>query len=223
MTQRTVEDRLREEYFELGSDIKRVLCELQTAVAFLLLPMTLKLKHHERIQIESRVKDCESAINSLRRREEALEFDEDAWERYTLTSLPDLAALRVLVFPRSYVADVNSIVREQFHQWTCDPVRTGNPPVFRAWKYHGFCATSAKVQAEIQVVPMLTGLFWRVEHGAFYKPRDEVLRGVANKAVMRERTGRVYEAFDALEETLERELEKNVRLHGLTQDSRAPN
>jgi hypothetical protein len=71
MTQRTVEDRLREEYFVLAPEIKRVLHQLRTDVAYLLLPVTLNLKHHERIHVEARAKDCDSAINALRRREEA--------------------------------------------------------------------------------------------------------------------------------------------------------
>jgi hypothetical protein len=50
MNQRTIEDRLREEYFLLSPDIKRVLLQLQTEVAHLLLNLTLDLKHHERIQ-----------------------------------------------------------------------------------------------------------------------------------------------------------------------------
>ncbi len=51
MAHRTVEDRLREEYFKLSPEIKRVLHQLQTEVAHLLLPFTLDLKHHERIHI----------------------------------------------------------------------------------------------------------------------------------------------------------------------------
>jgi hypothetical protein len=40
MTQRTVEDRLREEYFLLSAEIRRVLHQLRTDVAYLLLPVT---------------------------------------------------------------------------------------------------------------------------------------------------------------------------------------
>ena len=57
---------------------------------------------------------------------------------------------------------------------------------------------------------MLTGLFWQVEHDAFYKPRDALLRGAANKPVIRDRTERVYDAFDELEDVLERELQRNA-------------
>jgi Region found in RelA / SpoT proteins len=210
MTNRTVEDRLREEYFILSSEIGRVLHQLQTDVAYLLLPVTLDLKHHERIHIEARAKECDSAISALRRREEARQFDEDAPTRYSLTNLPDLAALRVLVFPKSRLEDVHTIIRAKYVEWISDPVNTGTPPRLRAWKYHGFCSTSSRVRAELQVLPMLTGLFWHIEHDAFYKPRDPLLRGAANKPVIRERIERVYNAFDGLEEVLEREIQRNA-------------
>jgi hypothetical protein len=38
VTSRTVEDRLREEYFLLSPEIRRVLHQLQTDIAYLLLP-----------------------------------------------------------------------------------------------------------------------------------------------------------------------------------------
>jgi len=207
-----VEDRLREEYFLLAPEIKRVLHQLQTDVAYLLLPVTLDLKHHERIHVEARAKDCDSAINALRRREEARQFDEDAPSRYTLTSLPDLVGLRVMVFPKSRFDDVHTRLRARYAEWSSDPVKIGTPPKFRAWKYHGFCSTSALVRAELQIVPMLTGLFWQIEHDAFYKPRDPVLAGAARKPVVRDRWERVYDVFDELEDVLERELQKNTEL-----------
>ena len=113
MTPRTVEDRLREEYSLLSPEIKRVLHQLQTDVAYLLLPVTLELQHHERIHVEARAKECDSAINALRRREEARQFDEDAPTGVTLTNLPDLVGLRVLVFPKFRLEEVHRIVRER--------------------------------------------------------------------------------------------------------------
>jgi hypothetical protein len=210
MSERTVEDRLREEYFLLAPDIQRVLYQVQTDVSYTLLPMTLALKHHERIQIEARAKACDSAIDALRRREEARQFDEDAPTRYSLSRLPDLAALRVSVFPRSQLEIVHSVIRLRYAQWTSDPVSTGTPPKFRARKYHGFCSASSRVRAELQVLPMLTGLFWQIEHDAFYKPRDPLLKGAAGKPSVRDRTERVYDAFDELKEVLERELQREA-------------
>ncbi len=207
MTQRTVEDHLREEYFHLAPEIKRVLFQLQTDVAHLLLPVTPDLKHHERIHLEARAKECDNAINALRRRREPRGLEENILEKYTLTSLPDLAALRVLVFPKSRLESVRTIVRTKYPDWNSDPVITGMPPKFRAWKYYGFCSTSSRVQAELQVVPMLTGLFWQVEHDALYKPRDFALRGAVNKLVIRAHTEQIYDAFEAFEAVLERELQ----------------
>ena len=210
MTQRTVEDRLREEYSRLSPDIQRVLLQLRTDVDHLLLEIRLNLKHHERVHIEARAKECESAIGALRRRIEGLQFDEDIPDKYTLTTLPDLAALRVLVFPRSRLDEVHALVRSKYGDWTPDPVETGEPKRWRAFKYYGECSTSSEIQAEIQVIPTLTGLFWQIEHDAFYKPRDPVLRGAAEKPSVRERREGVSEAFEKLEQTLQDELERNA-------------
>jgi hypothetical protein len=57
---------------------------------------------------------------------------------------------------------------------------------------------------------MLTGLFWEIEHDALYKPRDLALKGAVSKPIIRERTERVYDAFEDLETVLERELQRNA-------------
>jgi hypothetical protein len=149
-------------------------------------------------------------VNALRRREEARQFDETAPDKYTLTRLPDLAAIRILVFPKTQLEQVHTTVRAKYSDWKDDPVVTGQLKKRRAWKYYGYCSASAVIQAELQVVPMLTGLFWHVEHDTFYKPLDPTLRGAANKPSIREHMELVYDAFEALEETLERELAKNA-------------
>ena len=60
-----------------------------------------------------------------------------------------------------------------------------------------------KIHGEIQIVPMLTGLFWHVEHEAIYKPKPE-LKSLANSLEMRERTQDVLNALKAFEQTFER-------------------
>ncbi len=211
MTHRTVEDRLREEYFILLPEIRRVVRQLHTEVAHSLLEATLNLKHHERINIEARAKESQSAIDALRRREESRQFDENAPENYSLTSLPDLVGVRVLVFPRPLLGQVHTVLRSKYSDWNADPVETGIPPKWRAWKYYGRCSAGPSIQAELQVVSMLTGLFWHVEHDAFYKPLDPTLRGAVNKPTVREKAEAVYDAFEALEDTLERELRNAAR------------
>ena len=142
MTPRTVEDRLREEYFLLSSEIGRVLHQLRTDVTYLLLPATLELRHHERIEIEARAKECDSAIESLRRREETRQFDDADPTKYSLTRLPDLVGVRVLAFPRSLLERVHTTLRRRFGDWIPDPVMMGTEKRLLAWKYHGHCSTS---------------------------------------------------------------------------------
>jgi len=122
MAERTPEDRLREEYFVLLPDVRRVIEELEAQVRHCLLPLSSKLDRYERLVVTSRVKDCESALGALRRRQEGATFDSDKAASYTLTALNDLAGVRVLVFPRSRWIEANGDLRQRFYSWTSDPV-----------------------------------------------------------------------------------------------------
>jgi len=55
--------------------MQRTLTALETEVNYLLLPSRLKLDPYARILVRGRVKDCESAVDSLRRRQEGGTFD----------------------------------------------------------------------------------------------------------------------------------------------------
>ena len=72
---RLVEDRLRAEYFALLPAMQRSLTAIEAEINYLLLPAKLKLDPHARILIRGRLKDCESAVDSLRRRQEGGRFD----------------------------------------------------------------------------------------------------------------------------------------------------
>jgi hypothetical protein len=88
---RSVEDRLRAEYFALLSQIRLVAAELETEIRHALMPISLSLKQYERILVTSRVKECESAVDALRRRQEGGIFDFQRTEEFTLLTLNDLA------------------------------------------------------------------------------------------------------------------------------------
>lgn len=90
MVERSVEDRLREEYFELLPDIRRVAEHIEAKVKYCLLPISRNLDKYERLGVTSRIKDCESAIDALRRRPQAegRTFDRTRPEKYTLTDEP---------------------------------------------------------------------------------------------------------------------------------------
>src|SRR5664280_3024387 len=54
-----------------------------------------------------------------------------------------------------------------------------------------------------QIVSMLTGLFWEVEHSAIYKPTPS-LKGIARSLEMQQRTRDVLRALRSFEEEFER-------------------
>ena len=155
--ERTVEDRLREEYFSLLPEMHRVADRLETEIRYLLLPVSGRLQRYERLAVKSRVKSCESALDKLRRHQETRDFKDRPQEAYMLTSLNDLAGVRVLAFPRHWLADVDRRLRSEFPTWTPDPVKDGGE--LQTFKYHGYCPqASERVRGEYQVVSMLTGL-----------------------------------------------------------------
>ena len=199
--ERTVEDRLREEYFTLLPEINRVADRLEAEIRYHMLPISGWLHMIERLVVKCRVKSCESALDKLRRRQEGRAFQRRRPEIYTLTSLNDLAGVRVLAFPRSRLAEVDDLLREEFRAWTSDPVEDDGE--VQAFKYYGYCRqASDKVKGEYQVVSMLTGLFWEVEHSAIYKP-DARLGQIALSLGMRQRTREVVKALRAFEEQFE--------------------
>jgi hypothetical protein len=201
MADRTIEDLLREEYFDLLPDIRRVVQELEAEIRYYTLSTSRSLKSPERLEVTSRIKECESALDALRRHQESRAFDTDRPELYTLSALPDLAGVRILAFPRGRLSEIDQALREHFPSWKSDPVRDENDLMF---SYYGYCAeASDKVQGEYQIVSMLTGLFWQVEHSAIYKP-DPKLKGIAQSLEMRKRTAEVYGALQRFEQEFER-------------------
>ena len=184
MKPRKVEDYLREEYSILLPGVRRATAELETQVRHLLLPVSKDLARHEQLVVRSRVKECESAIEALRRRAEPAEFERgDDAALPSLTTLNDLAGVRILAFPKRRVVEIDAALRRNFPHWTPDPV----PPLpgcanSLALKYHGYLDTSCRVRAEIQLMSMLVGMFWEVEHAALYKPGEQLrLLGIALK------------------------------------------
>lgn len=199
---RTVEDRLREEYFDLLPEISRVAEHLEAVIRYHLLPISGGLDRFERIAVRSRVKDCESAVEALRRRQEGATFDPGSIQGYTLTSLRDLAGVRVLAFPRSRLQEIDAALRKEFKEWNEDPV-LGEEKEKIAFKYWGLSPASENIFGEYQIVSMLTGLFWEVEHSAIYKPSLQ-LRGVARALEMKEPIENVLRALRAFEDEFER-------------------
>jgi ppGpp synthetase/RelA/SpoT-type nucleotidyltranferase len=117
------EDSLRAEYFDLLPDVSRLAEQLRTEIQFHTLSISRRLKRHEQLLVTSRVKECGSAIDKLRRKQESGDFDRSAPEQYSLTSLNDLAAVRVLVFPRRLMEEVEEMLRRRFSSWKAGHTR----------------------------------------------------------------------------------------------------
>ena len=202
---RTVQDRLREEYFKLLPDMKRSLVALEAEVRHRLLPIMVALDRYEQVRIDSRLKDCESAIDKLRRRQEARVFDPEKTETYSLSILRDLVGIRILVFPSQRIDQVRSALQPLLAPWSADPVpgiEVGDPPI--ALKYFGsFESASTTITVELQIVSSLVGLFWDVEHDAVYKTSPN-LQGAMASPSMKERKGVVLTALRDFENEFER-------------------
>lgn len=63
---RSIEDRLREEYFVLLPEIRRVTEQLEAEVRYHILPILRGLEQYEQVIVKSRIKECESALDALR-------------------------------------------------------------------------------------------------------------------------------------------------------------
>jgi ppGpp synthetase/RelA/SpoT-type nucleotidyltranferase len=196
--ERPIVNRLREEYFDLLPEIRRVVWQLETEIRYLTLPILHSLKRHEQLVVKSRIKECESAVNTLRDQQEGRTFDPDKPGGYSLLDLPDLAGVRILVFPNNKLVEVDNALHNRFLGWTSKPVKDDKEAVL-APKYYGYCEdVSSKVRGEYQIVPMLIGLFWDVEHSAMYKSR-----GAANSVEMKKYRADVYSALARFEEGIE--------------------
>jgi hypothetical protein len=123
-----------------------------------------------------------------------------------------LAGVRVLAFPHSRWEEAGRRLLERFPHWTADPIpghHENDEPL--GLKYFGYCKASDRIRAEFQIVPMLTGLFWEVEHAVIYKPSPS-LKTAARSDAMKERTRQVLEALKAFEN----EFAELIRLDPLT-------
>jgi ppGpp synthetase/RelA/SpoT-type nucleotidyltranferase len=203
VAERTAEDHLRDEYFTLLPRIRETAEELEAEVRYLLVPFLRGRQSYERIAVKSRIKECESAIASLRRRQETGKFLAPGSGCLSLRSLNDLAGVRILAFPRHRILEIDNAIRARFGDWVADPV-PAVPGTERslALKYRGYCNAYCSVRAEVQLMSMLVGLFWEVEHAALYKPGAK-LRGMELSLRMRERNAEVIRALSAFESDFE--------------------
>jgi hypothetical protein len=196
---RTAEDYLRSEYVRLLPVMQRAEVAVETEVRHLLLGLTLDLDRFEQVVVKTRIKGSESAIDALRRRQPYGLFDADRADEYSLTALPDLIGVRALVFPPRRLEEARIALAPRLNGWTADPVSASSRGAdLIALKYSGRWNANDPFKTEIQLVSMLVGLFWEVEHSAIYKPHPN-LRGIAKSMEMSKRIAAVENALREFE------------------------
>lgn len=203
MSAKQAVNELRQEYFELKAPMCNEHRRLDSDARCFLKELEYGLKEHERIGIESRIKDCDSAVDSLRRKQPGRDFVDG--ESYSLKQLKDLVGLRILAFPASVMEAVNNIVLEKFGDWKADHKKHGAMQVYKYYGALGF----EKIPCEIQVVSMLTGKFWDVEHSALYKP-SSAFKGAIEAN---------FEIRDLYEEVMNKLAEFETAFEGAIQNS----
>lgn len=164
MSNKQIVNDLRQEYFDLKAPLYKELRHLEATVRSHLKELEYGLKEHERIDVESRIKDCDSAIDSLRRKQPGRDFEDG--KQYRLGELKDLVGVRILTFPASVMKSVNDVLSDRYKDWLTDHDMHGDMQVYKFYQEIG----ELKIPCEIQIVSMLTGKFWDVEHSALYKP-----------------------------------------------------
>jgi len=213
VAERSIEDRLREEYFDLLPKMVRVAQSFTTEIEYLLRLYRKELAPHESLVVKARVKDCVSAIDKLRQvnpedpaeRNPGGVFDRDRPDKYSLRLLRDMVGVRVLVFPSKRGDQVDRALRGKFHSWKSDPkFEDGKRLVY---KYNGLrFQDRVPIPCEYQIVSTLVGLFWEVEHSAIYKQSPN-LKGL--EPLLREQTSAVYTALRLFEDEFERHIEQS--------------
>lgn len=193
------ENYLCEEYFNLLPELAKVQQLMEARVRWYLKDITFALKKHQRIEIESRVKECNSAIDALKRRQQSRSFDDN--NSYSLTELKDLVGLRILVFPPGLTTKINKVITAKFRSWKPDHHKLGKTILCK--KYDGIANKKLKIRCEIQIISMLTGAFWDIEHFALYKP-DPAYKGIRENLKMRRLRDEVLVKLAEFEKTFEK-------------------
>lgn len=208
----TDEARLKHEYEELLPKMKKLQSLLDASLRWYLKDEMVSLTHSERIDISSRFKNCESAINKLKRilrnkKEGESKSSIDPNHYYSLTKLKDLVGIRISVFPASKVKIFRQLIADKFADWQEDVDPKHSEISF--YKFHGLLPHPEynDIKCEIQIVPMLIGKFWDVEHFMLYKPKPAD-KNASEHAQMAHIKEDIYGKFKEFEECFEKVLAK---------------
>lgn len=106
-----------------------------------------------------------------------------------------------MVFPAGLITKVNKIITTKFRSWKSDHHKLGKTILCK--KYDGLPSKKLKIRCEIQIISMLTGAFWDIEHFALYKP-DPAYKGMKENLTMRRLRDEVLVKLAEFEKSFER-------------------
>lgn len=194
--------KLRQEYYALLPDTEALNKKLELEIQCILKELIVNLKPYQRIEVVSRIKECESAIRALERRQEGALFHEN--NEYSLTSLHDLVGVRILYFPCELKDEIRKLLKKRFGAWNYDPIKYADNEEIE--KFYGKI-DGYNLYAEYQIVPMLIGAFWDVEHSLYYKPHP-MYKGVKKCEFVKDVYGEVIKALHEFEKKIENAVKK---------------
>lgn len=210
-SEENVKNNLRLENYKLLPQMRELNKILSLELTCTLKDLNLQLNLPERIEVVTRIKECDSAINSLRRRqvgsngevEGGSEGGFDTDKSYSLMSPRDFVGARVLYFPSKLQDRIITKIKDnnKFKDWTSDPVKDSKTVI--AEKYFGKIK-NFEIYCEYQVVSMLIGGFWDVEHSAYYKSGLKISN---RNLALKDAYNKVMKSLREFEDTFEKENE----------------
>ena len=190
-----IEKWIQEEYKNLRPALNKLRKKVKKEIRTCLSDFTQSLEPWQRIEIRSRIKECNSAIDSLRKR-----------NFHTLNDLVDLVGIRIVVFPASLAEKVEGVLIDYFKTLVPDHYfYAKNEIAFR--KYNGLTDDTTKIKCEIQIMPEILYSLVEVEHDFFYKVPD---KNLSNENEFHEIVKRLLAYDRALEQDMEHRSSKII-------------
>lgn len=206
-SEKSIINTLRDEYYNILPSLEAANTQINLEISCLLKVIICDLKPHQRIRVITRIKECESAINALRRRKESRTFESNG--DYSLKTLPDLVGARILYFSNDIRTEIDTKLKNHFKGWAENPIKikVSENNSIDIMKYYGKF-DKYEFNSEYQIVPMLISSFWDIEHALLYKPHPNH-KSIKNSVFMKVKYNKVIKSLYEFEAEFNTELEEN--------------
>jgi len=175
LTQKDIEAKLLREYFDNRPVYEKIINIARPQIEYNIIDLRIQKKPWERIDVIARVKEFSSALDKLKRQREGRILEETD----SFSTLNDMAALKIRVFPNMYLQVVDDKINTLFHDLIPDHKPPGitsgqNYDLIERLKYRAKLQSEYSIdfRFEIQIVPFLLDAFIDVEHDIIYKPGE---------------------------------------------------